>query len=286
MIVQKAKHLYLELDKKNPACMGKDYMIFEKYDGWYGYVDINQGLTSQITSRAYRTIPSCIDISEVLSQAVPDSATGRLIFEITIPTIDTFSELNGVLNRSKAPCQASGVVLKCHDFINDPNELFLSRYNALTALIQAIDLPWVQLAPVIKTGSYRDAQELAKALWARGKEGVILKQVDAPYYEGKRNSTLLKIKEDVDADLLVIGMEEGKGKYTGTLGTLVCRDNAGNKHRISGMTDEQRYQWWTNPDSITNRVVEIKAMKKLKDGHYREPRFKAIRHDKTVDDID
>ena len=53
------------------------------------------------------------------------------------------------------------------------------------------------------------------------------------------------------------------------------------------MTDYQRKVWWqSNGVEIIGRIVEIKAMKKLKDGQYREPRFKAIRHDKTVNDID
>lgn len=282
---QLAKHLYKELDLKKPNCMGKEYAIFEKYDGWYGYMDVDGASASGIMSRASREIPSLTSWSKTLADALPIMPQGRLIFEITISTVPDFPTLNGILNRSKGNCQAPNVVLKVHDFVTG-NKLFKDRYKGVQRFISDVNLPWVQLAPILAIGSHRDAKEQAQAIWAKGGEGVILKQLDAPYYEGKRNSTLLKIKEDVDADLLVIGVEQGQGKYKNLLGKLTCRDKSGHIHHISGMTDEQRYQWWFNPDAIIGSVIEIKAMKKLKDGGYREPRFKAVRFDKTVADID
>lgn len=283
---QLAKHLYKELDLKKPNCMGKDYAIFVKYDGWYGYIDFVDGVAGPIKSRAMRAIPSLAKFSNIINECVTAPITGRLLFEITIPSIPDFSTLNGILNRSRGDCEARGATLLCHDFIANPNELFLARYDRMKAVLKTLNLKRVQVAPIIEIGSYRDAQRHVEKVWTNGGEGVILKQTDAPYYPEKRNSTLLKIKEDVDADLLVVGLEQGKGKYAGVLGALICKDKAGHVHKVSGMTDEERYQWWTNPDYIIGKVVEIKAMKKLKEGGYREPRFKAIRFDKTGDDID
>lgn len=286
MMVQKAKHLYAELDKKKPACEGVEYAIFEKYDGWYGYIDLDGTDKAWIMSRADRAIPSLVELSRQLRGAAPKDLVGRLIFEITIPSIPDFSTLNGVLNRSKAPCQADGVVLKCHDFIEANNLILLERTVRLYDVLKAINLDWVQEATIHGYGSYTDVQAFAEEVWARGGEGAIGKAINEPYHAGKRDFSLIKVKEDVDADLLVCGMVAGKGKYSDTLGALVCRDKANNKHTISGMTDEQRYQWWSNPEAILGKVVEIKAMKKLNDGQYREPRFKAVRFDKTVADID
>lgn len=282
---QLAKHLYKELDLKKPNCIGKDYAIFEKYDGWYGYMDVDGASASSIMSRACREVPSLTSWSKLLAEKLPLMPVGRLLFEVTLSDVEDFPTLNGILNRSKAPCQAPNVVLKVHDFICG-NKLFKDRYKDVERLVETINLPWVQLAHILAIGSYRDAQELTKGIWERGGEGVILKQMDAPYYAEKRNSTLLKIKEDVDADLLVTGLEEGQGKYRHLLGKLTCKDKSGHIHHISGMTDEQRYQWWHNPEAIIGKVIEIKAMKKLKEGGYREPRFKAVRFDKTEADID
>ncbi len=286
MNVQKAKHLYLELDKKKPSCDGVEYAVFEKYDGWYGYIDLNGTGNEWIMSRAGRAIPSLVNLSKHIRERSPKHIRGRLIFEITIPSIPDFSTLNGVLNRSKAPCQASGVLLKCHDFITDENKAFQLRYSELLELVSSINSDHAEVAPIQAYGYFDCIQTVAEHVWERGGEGAIGKALYSPYNAGKRDWTLLKVKEDVDADLLVTNVLEGAGKYKGTLGALICKDKEGKVHRISGMTDEQRYQWWTNPEAIIGSVVEIKAMKKLPDGQYREPRFKAVRFDKTEADID
>jgi DNA ligase-1 len=96
----------------------------------------------------------------------------------------------------------------------------------------------------------------------------------------------MKIKEEVSKDLAVVGMVEGEGKYQGTLGALIVQSRDGTKHQVSGMTDDQRERWWNSKELIIGQVVEVKAMKELPDGQLREPRFKCIRHDKTLAEID
>ena len=86
--------------------------------------------------------------------------------------------------------------------------------------------------------------------------------------------------------MMVIDMVEGEGKYAGTLGALKVFESSGQEHAVSGMTDVQRDFWWAAPGTIVGQVVEIKAMKRLANGSLREPRFKAIRHDKGIEDID
>ena len=76
------------------------------------------------------------------------------------------------------------------------------------------------------------------------------------------------------------------GKYHDTLGALLVRTADGIVHKVSGMTDEERDLWWNDPEAIVDSVVECQAMQKLPDGTYREPRYKAVRHDKTSKDID
>ena len=131
-------------------------------------------------------------------------------------------------------------------------------------------------------------QAEADKVWQAQGEGVILKRSTAPYSPEKRNFDLMKIKEELTLDLEVIGMVAGKdtGKYANTLGGLLVRDKASNVHAVSGMTDDQRITWWNNQDLILGKVVEVKAMKRLTDGSLREPRFKAIRFDKAVSEID
>jgi hypothetical protein len=52
------------------------------------------------------------------------------------------------------------------------------------------------------------------------------------------------------------------------------------------MTDKQRTTWWNARSLIIGQVIEVKAMQELPDGSLREPRFKCVRFDKTLAEID
>ena len=54
----------------------------------------------------------------------------------------------------------------------------------------------------------------------QGYEGVVLRHPDIPYYEGRSNH-LLKYKFFKEADLRIVGVIDGEGRLSGTLGSLV-----------------------------------------------------------------
>jgi len=278
---QKALHMFQETDKKNPKYIGKEYAIFEKYDGWYGYMDHD----SPIMSRQCRAIPSLTEFSKEINLPY----AGRLIFEIMVAGTPEFHIMNGILNRSKGDCEAKDAYLLVHDFIPEDGlgTPFMDRYEIASHVVELIGSERVRMASIIATSSLKEAWEhCANKVWLNGGEGVILKNISAGYSEGKRNADLMKIKEEVTLDLLVTGMEIGEGKYCDTLGSLTVKSKNGIEHSISGMTDTDRYAWWDSPDDIIGKVVEVKAMKILSDGSLREPRFKAVRWDKNESEID
>jgi DNA ligase-1 len=60
-------------------------------------------------------------------------------------------------------------------------------------------------------------------------------------------------------DLEVIDLEEGSGRLVGTLGAILVRYKGGNVVRVgSGFSDEERALYWSQPDLILHKVVEIK----------------------------
>ncbi|MFJ6737333.1 ATP-dependent DNA ligase [Streptomyces sp. NPDC091279] len=60
---------------------------------------------------------------------------------------------------------------------------------------------------------------LAEAL-ERGHEGVVVKGLDAPYSAGRRGASWLKVKPVHTLDLVVLAVERGHGRRTGTLSNL------------------------------------------------------------------
>ena len=101
--------------------------------------------------------------------------------------------------------------------------------------------------------------------WAdsMGYEGLMLNK-DAPY-ECKRTTNLIKIKSFKHSDLRIVGYEEGEGKYVGILGAVVV-EYKGNKVSVgSGLTDEQRVEYWAKRDELIGKIVEVKYKEETSD---------------------
>ena len=126
--------------------------------------------------------------------------------------------------------------------------------------------------------------ELNKAAVDGGYEGVMIKDVDAPY-ECKRTHAWLKAKPFIEVTLEVVEIEEGTGRNEGRLGAFVCEGiDDGKDIRVnvgSGFTDVHRDDYWTHRSSIVGNLVEVRAdaVTQNQDGTYslRFPRFKTFR---------
>jgi DNA ligase-1 len=127
-------------------------------------------------------------------------------------------------------------------------------------------------------------QDFARASVAQGYEGIMIKDLDAPY-ECKRSSFWMKWKPTITVDLNITGVEEGTGRNLGRLGALICEgvDN-GRDIRVnvgSGLRDSDRDEFWGNRTDLLGRVVEVEAdaVTQNQDGTYslRFPRFVRFR---------
>ena len=126
--------------------------------------------------------------------------------------------------------------------------------------------------------------ELNKTAVDGGYEGVMIKDVEAPY-ECKRTHAWLKAKPFIEVTLEVMDVEIGTGRNEGRLGAFVCAGNDDGKdikvNCGSGFSDSQRDSFWTDRSSIVGQLVEVRAdaITQNQDGTYslRFPRFKTFR---------
>jgi DNA ligase-1 len=127
-------------------------------------------------------------------------------------------------------------------------------------------------------------QRFAQDAVAQGFEGIMIKDLDAPY-ECKRSTAWLKWKPTITVDLNIVGFEEGTGRNAGRLGAIICEgaDN-GRDIRVnvgSGFGDSDRDEYWTQRDQLLGRIVEVQAdtVSQNQDGSYslRFPRFVRFR---------
>jgi hypothetical protein len=286
--IQKVLHLS-EAKKKKSFQFNSNYAILPKLDGWYVYLDCIEGIWGELCSSAGREIPSLTYLSKKFKRLSTPSRNLRFIFEVTIPD-KLFHGTNGILNRKYE--DAEGVVLNLHDVvpIDESSTPFYVRYENCKMYIDVFQQVIGEQASLIEILEVSKEEPVFYDHFgnviSKGGEGVILKDIDSGYFFGKRNDRMLKIKEEVTKDLLVVGFLKGEGKYSDTLGALVVQGKNGVRHSVSGMTDAQRDMWFVMPSLIHGKVVEVKAMKELPDGSLREPRFKCIREDKTAREID
>jgi len=136
-------------------------------------------------------------------------------------------------------------------------------------------------------GSYAECEEIFNEALGNEEEGIIVKNGDSPW-ENKRSKYQVKMKAELEADLLVEGFLEGTGKYEGLIGSLSCTTKDGTlKVNVgSGLVDEQRKM---NPDEFIGKIITVKYNEKIKDKNSEYwslflPIFQELRLDKTVAD--
>lgn len=282
---QKVLHLHLEEAKKKPKITG-GYIVTEKLDGWYGYIDYIDGEWGNVTSSSGREIPSLLWARNKFQEIILESDI-RLIFEIIIPE-QPFHILNGILNRSVGNCQAIDAKFYIHDMID-----FKVPASAFTRLVRLkeIDLSKVEdYIKIVKVLDITDDKEEwmkhFKDITDRGGEGIILKQAFGVYQPDKRNSSLMKVKLESTFDLECFDMFHTVGdKGHDNLNVSLRRKN-GAVITVRIPKDEDRELFELNPNAILGKVVEVKCMCELEGGSLREPRFVGVRHDKSLKEID
>lgn len=174
-----------------------------------------------------------------------------------------------------------------------PMDEFLSHnctmtYRERRAVMDALaekmkDCKYVHVLPVLYCGTDQSKiSELLDQMVREDKEGLMV-NLDVPY-QCRRHRGILKVKRFYTMDLPIIGMEEGSGKLSGTLGALVL-DYKGNEVRVgSGFTDDERRKIWyygiPNGTLCEVKYKEISSDKNTGAESLQFPVFVRIRDDK------
>ena len=186
----------------------------------------------------------------------------------------------------------SGVVVTPHffdvlhldgvDLLDSPSR---ERLAALDALV-----PATHRVRRLITDDPAAAETFAVETVAAGHEGVVLKDLDAPYAAGRRGSAWVKVKPVHTLDLVVLAIEWGSGRREGSLSNihLGAGDGEGGfvmlGKTFKGMTDEM-LAWQTerftdlalSPDTLREGyVVEVRPEQVVEiafDGLQRSTRY-------------
>jgi len=90
-----------------------------------------------------------------------------------------------------------------------------------------------------------DPMALAKLAVENGFEGLVFKDLGAPYLPGIESAYWTRLKPIEDEDVLIVGALMGKDSLVGTLGALLVENATGDRFKVgSGFKREDRSRLW------------------------------------------
>jgi DNA ligase-1 len=126
----------------------------------------------------------------------------------------------------------------------------------ITALASAV--PDELIVQRVQSQDRATVARFMESVLAQGHEGIMAKDLDAPYFAGRRGAAWLKLKPAHTADLVVVGCEWGSGRRQGMLSNLHLAARQGNDGYVmvgktfKGLSDEVlRWQTANFPDFAT-----------------------------------
>lgn len=112
-----------------------------------------------------------------------------------------------------------------------------------------------------------------------GFEGSVIKTPNH-VYQHKKSWDWMRIVPIMSADVRVVSMYEGQGKYVGMMGGVMCQGDGIEVKVGTGFDDFQRQDFWVHPAKILDHVIRVTYKEKTKDGSLRHPSFDRIRYNK------
>ncbi|MCL2408108.1 MAG: hypothetical protein FWC96_00625 [Oscillospiraceae bacterium] len=214
------------------------------------------------------------DIKQLFSDPENWVLDGELIRVNTegVPDNENFRIGTGILSQDEADKSCMRLIvfdiLPAAEFSAGESELrYKSRLVVLKNLrekITELDLRNIATIDILYSGDNTAMIDYyLEKMVLEGKEGLMLNR-DSKYY-CKRHNGILKVKQFYAVDLKVLSVEEGSGRLKGKLGAFVVDYKGGKLNVGSGMSDEQREEFWADRESLPGRVIEVKYKEESSD---------------------
>lgn len=176
-------------------------------------IAIKKGESVTLWTRTRKPITSCAHIIEAIKERYEDD----IILDGELYNHALKSNFEKIVHAVKRgePTQDS-ILIEYHIYDTISSDTFEKRIEVLTELVSPL--------VAVNTHSVVDEAEMIsnfQSYTQLGYEGLMIR-VSSSNYENKRSYNLQKVKEFDDAEFLIVGVKEGRGKLQGTLGTFTC----------------------------------------------------------------
>lgn len=180
-------------------------------------------------------------------------------------------------------------LLPINDFNRGKSDLtYKHRKFSLDALFGNIsESSLIKKVPIYYTGDDESViPEILAEVEEQGFEGLMINLLNG-HYQTKRSKGILKVKSFHSADLLCVGVKEDI-RAQGKAGSLEV-DYKGFKVSVAGLKENEKIEFWNNPESIVGKIIEVKYFEESTNQQgtlsLRFPNFIRIRDEKTINDI-
>jgi DNA ligase D-like protein (predicted ligase)/DNA ligase D-like protein (predicted polymerase)/DNA ligase D-like protein (predicted 3'-phosphoesterase) len=283
----------------------KQWAFEGKWDGYRVLVDANRGRLS-LRSRRGRDVTHEYPQFEALAA---DLADHHVILDGEAVALDesgvpSFGEMQ---NRARS----TRVEYWAFDILHlDGRSLLRAKYSDRRCLLEALAEGGGLIVPDALPGDGPDAMEHART---RRWEGVIAKKRDSTYQPGRRSSSWIKDKIWNTQEVVIGGWRQGEGGRSSVIGALVLGiPEDGGLHfagRVgTGFTEKELTKLkntlkplHTDESPFNTRlptqdakgvtfvrpelVGEVRYSERTSDGRLRQPSWRGLRPDKTVDEV-
>lgn len=238
------------------------YLISEKYDGVRAMWD-GQAL--------YTRQGNVIEAPAWFTQSLPKTP---LDGELWLSR-GQFDALSGAV-RKDVPIDEEWKNISYMVFeLPDAPGTFETRAKRIVEIVKKANLPHLKAVTQFRVSDEASLNLRLKQVVKNGGEGLMLHRADAEYITG-RNTALIKLKPQYDAEATVVAHTAGRGKYKGKLGALVVETPDGIRFKLgTGFSDAQR----ENPPKIGS-LVTYTYKDKTKNGKPKFASFLRVRYEK------
>lgn len=279
-LVQRSVSFWTRNGKEVLLSVKKQNQILKAFEGKTGKWVIDGEIIYRLPVIEENPLAMALGEPQATTEGVADRSTGNGIYNKAVKGTISEAEEDGLhfVLWDLIPYEAWNTG-KCTIRYED-------RLNSLKELIHT------DFTSVIETHIVHNLDE-ATAIYskyiAQDLEGIILKNIDG-IWEDKRSKDQVKFKQVMSADLEVVEIVPGKEgkKYAEVAGTIRCKTSCGQLIvDASGMSDDQRQEFWDNRESMVGKIVEIEynGIVKRRGSDVSSlflPQFVQIREDKTV----
>jgi len=140
-----------------------------------------------------------------------------------------------------------------HNIFEVPNQQggLFDRLSILKSYLDLNPILHLKIIPQKMIDNKQQLQDFLQEVTANKGEGVVVRNPKTPYQTG-RLSSALKLKKYFDTECIVLEILEGKGKYTGKMGSVLCQTHDNITLKVgSGFKDKDR----ENPPEIGSEIT-------------------------------